>query len=146
MTKSLSCFFQGVGKGDVTSLRGIHCDGGLEVGMSTGRSLATQHHTSVLWLGCASLCGNWVLWVDQRVGCSVCRTIVNMQKPTKFEKIERHAHHACSPLLQGGLIEEELSKVALTCHPALDVIFRCHDRTQVFNVSNLAVHGGNDDP
>ena len=55
VTKSPSCFFQGVGKGDVTSL-----------------------HTSVLWLGCASLCGNWVLWVDQRVGCSVCRTIVNM--------------------------------------------------------------------
>ena len=32
------------------------------------------------------------------------------------------AHHACSPLLQGFLHEEELCDVALTCHLALDVI------------------------
>ena len=31
------------------------------------------------------------------------------------------AHHACSPLLQGFLHEEELCKVALTCHFSLDV-------------------------
>ena len=37
------------------------------------------------------------------------------------------AHHACSPLLQGGLREEELYKVALTYRFALDVIFLCQD-------------------
>ena len=31
------------------------------------------------------------------------------------------ARHACSPLLQGFLHEEELCKVALTCHVSLDV-------------------------
>ena len=35
------------------------------------------------------------------------------------------AHHACSPLLLGFLHEEELCKVAQTCHSALDVIFLC---------------------
>ena len=35
------------------------------------------------------------------------------------------AHHACSLLLQGSLHEEELGKVALTCHFSLDVIFLC---------------------
>ena len=35
------------------------------------------------------------------------------------------AHHACGPLLQGFLHEEELCQVALTCHSALDVIFLC---------------------
>ena len=37
------------------------------------------------------------------------------------------AHHACSPLLQGFLHEEELREVALTCHFSLDVIFLCQD-------------------
>ena len=36
------------------------------------------------------------------------------------------AHHACSPLLQGFLHEEELCKAALTCPLSLDVIFLCH--------------------
>ena len=31
-------------------------------------------------------------------------------------------HHACSPLLQGFLHEEELCKVALTLHFSLDVV------------------------
>ena len=36
------------------------------------------------------------------------------------------AQHACSPLLQGGLQEEEeVCKVALACHFALDVILPC---------------------
>ena len=35
------------------------------------------------------------------------------------------AHHACSPLLQGYLHEDELCEVALTCHFSLDVIFLC---------------------
>ena len=35
------------------------------------------------------------------------------------------AQHACSPLLRGFLHEEELCKVALTCHSALDVVFSC---------------------
>ena len=36
-------------------------------------------------------------------------------------------HHACSPLLQEFLHEEELCKVAQTCHFSLDVIFLCQD-------------------
>ena len=35
------------------------------------------------------------------------------------------AHHACSPLLLGFLHEEEMCKVAVTCHFSLDVIFLC---------------------
>ena len=37
------------------------------------------------------------------------------------------AHLACSQFLQGFLHEEELCKVALTCHFASDVIFLCSD-------------------
>ena len=37
------------------------------------------------------------------------------------------ARHACSSPLQGFLQEEELCKVALTCHFSLDVIFLCQD-------------------
>ena len=37
------------------------------------------------------------------------------------------AQHACSPLLQGFLHQEELCKVALTCHFSLDVMFLCQD-------------------
>ena len=37
------------------------------------------------------------------------------------------AHHACSPLLQGFLHDEELCNVALTCHFSLDVLFLCQD-------------------
>ena len=37
------------------------------------------------------------------------------------------AHHACSPLLQGCLHQEELCKAALTCHFSLDVISLCQD-------------------
>ena len=33
------------------------------------------------------------------------------------------AHHVCRPLLQGGVQEEELCSVALTCHFALNVTF-----------------------
>ena len=33
------------------------------------------------------------------------------------------AHHACSPLLQRNLFEEELYEVALTCRSTLDVMF-----------------------
>ena len=43
VTKSPSCFFQGAGKGDVTSLHGIHCVGGLEVCMSTFRRNPAPH-------------------------------------------------------------------------------------------------------
>ena len=35
------------------------------------------------------------------------------------------AHHACSPLLQGFVYDEELCKVALTFRFAFDVIFLC---------------------
>ena len=35
------------------------------------------------------------------------------------------ANHACSPLLQGFLHEEELCKVAATCHFSLGVSFLC---------------------
>ena len=35
------------------------------------------------------------------------------------------AHPACSPLSQGFLHEDELCKVALTCHFSLDVTFLC---------------------
>ena len=38
-----------------------------------------------------------------------------------------YVHHACSLLLQGFLHEEELRKVALTCHFASEVIFLCLD-------------------
>ena len=34
-------------------------------------------------------------------------------------------HQACSPLLQFDLQGEELCKVALKCHFALDVVFLC---------------------
>ena len=37
------------------------------------------------------------------------------------------AHPACSPLLQGFLHEEELCKVALTCHFSFSEIFLCQD-------------------
>ena len=33
------------------------------------------------------------------------------------------ARHACSPLLEGFVHEEDLCKVALTCHFSFDVIF-----------------------
>ena len=36
------------------------------------------------------------------------------------------AHHACSPLLQESLHEEELCKVALRCQVSLDVLYLCH--------------------
>ena len=35
------------------------------------------------------------------------------------------AHPSCSPLMQGFLHEDELCKVALTCHFFSDVIFLC---------------------
>ena len=37
------------------------------------------------------------------------------------------AHHACSPLLQGFLHEEEPCMVAVTCHVSLDVMFLRQD-------------------
>ena len=37
------------------------------------------------------------------------------------------AHHACRPLLQGFVYEEEQCKVALTFRFAFDVIFLCQE-------------------
>ena len=36
-------------------------------------------------------------------------------------------HFACSPVLQAFLHEEEMCKVALTCHFSLDVLFLCEN-------------------
>ena len=36
------------------------------------------------------------------------------------------AHLACSPLLQ-AFLQEEMSKVALTCHFSMDVLYFCQD-------------------
>ena len=41
------------------------------------------------------------------------------------------AHRTCSPLLQGNLQEEEVCKVALTCHFALDVFLLCTENIRI---------------
>ena len=48
------------------------------------------------------------------------------------------AHHACSPLLQGSLHEEELCKVVLTCHFSLDVLYLCQEFSDLWSLCTVA--------
>ena len=41
------------------------------------------------------------------------------------QMLELFAHHACSPVLQRCLQEEDVWKAALSCHFALDVFSMC---------------------